>query len=144
MFLGQYSHKLDDKGRLSIPAKFREDLGSGAYLIQGFDGNLRLLTDLDFGKLTEKINGMNQADQKVRALQRFIFANASRVEFDRNGRALVPKFLQDFAGIVNDAVVVGVGDGIEIWSPEIWEEQQSLLQEAAANNQLFAELDLSL
>jgi MraZ protein len=146
MFLGHFSHKLDDKGRLSIPAKFREVLGNGAYLTQGFDRNLRLLTEDEFQKLKNFVNGMNQADPKTRKLRRFLFANASRVEFDRNGRIMVVKFLQDFAGIVNNghAVIVGVGDEIEVWSPESWAEEQELLNDVEANAQQFSDLDLSI
>jgi len=144
MFLGQYHHNLDEKGRLTIPARFREALGSGAYLVQGFDRNLRLLSEAEFNALSEKVNHMNKADPAIRQLRRLIFANASRVEFDRTGRVLIPQFLRNVAGIENEAIIVGVGNDIEIWSPEAWVEQENLLQDAETNAQRFAELDLSI
>ena len=73
-----------------------------------------------------------------------IFATASEVQLDRIGRTLVPQFLREFAGLETEAVIVGVGEAIEIWSPEAWAEQEGLLQDAEANAQRFAELDLSL
>ncbi len=142
MFLGHFTHKIDDKGRFSIPAKFREELGTGGFLTQGFDGNLRLLSAADFQKLEDFVNSMNQADKKTRNLRRFLFANASRVEFDRNGRISVVKFLQDFAEIVNNgtAVIVGVGAEIEIWSPDNWDKKQAELQDP----EQFGDLNITL
>jgi len=144
MFLGQYRHNLDEKGRLTIPARFRDALVDGAYLIQGFDGNLRLLSEQSFQALSEKINHMNMADPAIRQLRRLIFANASQVEFDRLGRVLVPQFLRQVSGLESEAVLVGVGEDIEIWSLAAWAEQETLLQDADATAERFAELDLSL
>jgi len=144
MFLGQYRHNLDARGRLTIPARFRDSLGDGAYLIQGFDRNLRLLNETDFEALREKIYKMNMADPAIRQLRRLLFAKASHVEFDRIGRVLVPQFLRDVAGIGDEAVIVGVGNDIEIWSPEAWAQEESILNDSDANVQRFAALDLSL
>ena len=144
MFLGQYHHNLDEKGRLTIPAKFRDALADGAFLTQGFDRNLRLLTEADFEIMATKINRLSMTDPAIRQLRRLIFATASEVQLDRIGRTLVPQFLRDFAGLENEAIIVGVGEAIEIWSPEAWAEQAGLLQDADANAQRFAELDLSL
>jgi MraZ protein len=144
MFLGQYHHNLDEKGRLTVPAKFRDALMEGAYLTQGFDRNLRLLTEFDFNLLAEKINRLSMTDPSIRQLRRLIFANASEVQLDRLGRTLIPQFLREFAGLETEAVVVGVGEAIEIWSPEAWAAQEDDLQDADANAARFAELDLSL
>jgi MraZ protein len=144
MFLGQYHHNLDEKGRLTIPAKFREALVDGAYLTQGFDRNLRLLTESDFNLLAEKINRMSMTDPGIRQLRRLIFSHASEVQLDRLGRTLVPQFLREFAGLDTEAIIVGVGEAIEIWSPENWAMQEDDLQDADANVARFAELDLSL
>jgi len=144
MFLGQYHHNLDEKGRLTVPAKFREALMEGAYLTQGFDRNLRLLTESDFNLLAEKINHLSMTDPSIRQLRRLIFANASEVQLDRIGRTLIPQFLREFAGLETEAVIVGVGEAIEIWSPEAWATQEEDLQDAEANVARFAELDLSL
>ncbi len=144
MFLGQYQHNLDEKGRLTIPAKFRDALIEGAYLTQGFDRNLRLLTEADFETMAEQISHLSMTDPAIRQLRRLIFSTASEVQLDRLGRTLVPQFLREFAGLETEAVIVGVGEAIEIWSPEAWAEQESLLQDADANAQRFAALDLSI
>ena len=99
MFLGQYRHNLDEKGRLTIPAKFRDVLAEGAYLTQGFDRNLRLLTESDFNRMAEKINHLSMTDPAIRQLRRLIFANANQVQLDRLGRTLIPQFLREFAGL---------------------------------------------
>ena len=144
MFLGRYHHNLDEKGRLTIPAKFRDALAEGAFLTQGFDRNLRLLTEADFEAMAAQINRLSMTDPAIRQLRRLIFATASHVQLDRIGRTLVPQFLREFAGLDNEAIIVGVGEAIEIWSPEVWAEQESLLLDAEANAQKFAELDLSI
>jgi MraZ protein len=144
MFLGRYHHNLDEKGRLTIPAKFRDALAEGAFLTQGFDRNLRLLTEADFEAMAAQINHLSMTDPAIRQLRRLIFATASEVQLDRIGRTLVPQFLREFAGLDNEAIIVGVGEAIEIWSPEVWAEQESLLLDAEANAQKFAELDLSI
>ena len=144
MFLGRYHHNLDEKGRLTIPAKFRDALAEGAFLTQGFDRNLRLLTEADFEAMAAQINRLSMTDPAIRQLRRLIFATASHVQLDRIGRTLVPQFLREFAGLDNEAIIVGVGEAIEIWSPEVWAEQESLLLDAQANAQKFAELDLSI
>ena len=144
MFLGQYHHNLDEKGRLTIPAKFRDALAQGAYLTQGFDRNLRLITEADFEAMATQISRLSMTDPAIRQLRRLIFATASEVQLDRLGRTLVPQFLREFAGLEGEAIIVGVGEAIEIWSPTAWAEQETLLQNAEANAQRFAELDLSL
>ena len=144
MFLGQYHHNLDEKGRLTIPAKFRDALAEGAFLTQGFDRNLRLLTEANFEAMAAQINRLSMTDPAIRQLRRLIFATASEVQLDRIGRTLVPQFLREFAGLDNEAIIVGVGEAIEIWSPEVWAEQERLLLDAEANAQKFAELDLSI
>ena len=142
MFLGQYRHTLDEKGRLTIPARFREDLSGGAYLTQGFDCNLRVLTETAFEAIYGKLSQMNTTDPTARELRRLILATASQVDLDRVGRILIPQFLRDVASLESDAVIVGVGEAVEIWSPGAWEGQITRLSDVDANSQRFAELDL--
>lgn len=144
MFLGQYVHNLDGKGRLTIPIRFRELLGEdAAYVMQGFDNNLMVLPTPAFEALSLRTNGTNMADPAARLLRRLIFSTANRVEVDRAGRILVPQFLRQNAGIESEAVLVGVGEYFEIWSPERWSRQVDQLQDVEQNAQRFMGIELS-
>jgi len=144
MFLGQYEHAIDEKGRLTIPARFREALANGAYVLQGFDHNLIVLDSPSFESIYARVNQMSMTDPTARQLKRFIFSTAERVEIDRAGRMLLPSFLRDSAQLDGSAVVVGVGDYLEIWSPEVWARQKDLLQDVDANAQRFAAFELPI
>lgn len=144
MFLGQYQHTVDNKGRLTIPARFRDLLAvDGAYITQGFDHNLMVLTPHSFEVVYDRVNRMSMTDPSARLLKRLIFSNADQVTVDKAGRILIPQFLRDAASIDGEAVIVGVGDYFEIWSPSIWEGQSDQLKDSEANAQKFVALDLS-
>ncbi len=144
MFLGQFQHNLDDKGRLMIPARYRELLAAGAYITQGFDRCLMVMTDLHFRQVYDRINSMNPTDTSTRLLRRLILSNAYPVEVDKVGRILVPHNLREFLGIANgELIVAGQGDYFEVWTPAEWQLQMDNLQDVEANEQRFAALDLS-
>jgi MraZ protein len=143
MFLGQYQHNLDEKGRLMIPARYRELLAAGAFITQGFDKCLMVMTDVHFKEVYDRINAMNLADQNARLLRRHILSNAYSVEIDRVGRILVPQNLRQIIGLNGEAIVAGQGEYFEVWSPDVWNEQMNQLQDIEMNNQRFATLDLS-
>jgi MraZ protein len=143
MFLGQYRHTLDDKGRLTVPARFRELLEAGGYALQGFDRNLMVLTAPAFEAMIRQLNQMNLVDPHARELKRLLFSTADRIEPDKSGRILLPQFLRDLAGLDGDVMLVGVGDYFEIWAPPAWEAQFARLQDAEANVERFAGLQLS-
>lgn len=144
MFLGQFQHNLDDKGRLMIPAPYRSLLEGGAFITQGFDKCLMVLTEAYFKQVYERIESMNLADPTARMLRRLILANAYPVEVDKVGRILVPQNLRAFLGIENgELVVAGQGEYFEVWTPGTWAEQMALLQDTEANNARFSTLDLS-
>lgn len=142
MFLGQYRHNLDDKGRLTIPARFRDLLTEGVYITQGFESNLLAFTAASFEKISQRINQMSLTDPAVRQLRRLLFSAAVLSEVDRSGRILLPPFLRDVAGIQTDVMLVGAGDYFEIWSPEHWQHQADMLRDTQANEQRFAAFDL--
>jgi len=144
MFLGQFQHNLDDKGRLMIPARFRELLEGGAFITQGFDKCLMVMTETYFKQVYERIEAMNLADPTARLLRRLILSNAYPVEADKVGRVLVPQNLRTFLGIESgELIVAGQGEYFEVWTPALWSEQMTQLQDTEANNQRFATLDLS-
>ena len=143
MFLGQYQHNLDEKGRLMIPARYRELLAAGAFIMQGFDRCLMVMTDDHFKEVYERINAMNMADPNARLLRRLILSTAYPVEIDKVGRILVPLNLRQVNGLDGEAIVAGQGEYFEVWNPAEWNEQVNQLQDVEMNNQRFATLDLS-
>ncbi|GJQ38469.1 MAG: transcriptional regulator MraZ [Anaerolineaceae bacterium] len=143
MFLGQYQHSIDDKGRLMIPARFREALEGGAYLTQGFDKCLMVMTEAYFQQVYERVDAMNLMDPTARLLRRMLLANAYPVEVDKVGRVLVPANLRQFAVLEGNAVIAGQGGYFEVWSPAEWEKQTVEINDIEANNQRFATLNLS-
>jgi transcriptional regulator MraZ len=143
MFLGQFQHNLDDKGRLMIPARFRELLAAGAFITQGFDRCLMVMTDMYFRQVYDRISAMNLADPNTRLLRRFILSNAYPVEIDKVGRILVPQNLRQGIMLESEAIVAGQGEYFEVWTPADWNAQMAQLQDIETNNQRFATLDLS-
>ena len=143
MFLGQYRHTIDDKGRLTVPARFRDLLVNGAYITQGFEQNLMVLTSLGFEAITRRVNLNSITDPTARDLRRLLFSTAAQVEPDSNGRILIPQFLRERNQLDGEAVLVGVGDYFEIWTPEHWDNRLEVLMDTEANAQRFIGLDLS-
>lgn len=143
MFMGEFTHAIDDKGRLTIPAKFREDLAYGAVITRGYDKYLVLYTAESFKRLTARAETLTPTNPEHRALLRLTFSGASEAVPDRQGRILVPPFLRDYAGIDSECVIVGVGHAIEVWSKDGWGQQLEQLNDPAANAERFAALNLA-
>ena len=143
MFLGHFQHNLDDKGRLMIPARFRELLAAGAFITQGFDKCLMVMTDVYFKEVYDRISAMNLTDPMARLLRRLILSNAYPVEADKVGRILIPQNLRQVITLEGEAIVAGQGEYFEVWTPAAWNEQMAQLQDLETNDQRFAMLDLS-
>ena len=141
MFLNQYQHSFDDKGRLTIPARFRM-LPDGAYVIQGLDRNLMVLPPDAFQVIYDRLMSLSLTDPGARLLRRVILGNALQVTLDNAGRILLTQNLREFAGLQTEVIFVGQGDYFEIWSPELWQGQQEQVNDTATNAQRFATLDL--
>jgi MraZ protein len=145
MFLGQYQHAIDNKGRLTIPSRFRELLaGDGAYILQGFDRNLIVLPGPAFERVSSRVNSLSITDSRARVLRRQIFSTAEKVEADKTGRILIPDFLRQAAHLEADAFVIGAGNYFEIWSPVLWGEQVANLQDDDSNGHRFDLLEISI
>lgn len=143
MFLGTFQHNLDDKGRLMIPARFREQLDGGAYITQGFDRCLMVMTGEYFRQVYVEVNSTSLTDPNARLLRRMILANAFQVDIDKVGRVLVPQTLREFAALDGEAIVAGQGEYFEVWTPAAWGEQVKQMQDTETNNQRFAALNLA-
>ncbi len=143
MFLGQYQHSLDTKGRIIVPARFRDELAEGGFVTRGFDRCLMVMTSNYFELVYQRINAMNLADPATRELRRLFFANAYSITPDKVGRINLAPNLREFAKIEADTIVAGQGEYFEIWLPELWEAQMTSLENEEANFEKFSALDLS-
>jgi len=143
MFLSHHQHSIDEKGRMTIPANYRDELQDGAYITQGFDQNLIVLPKAYFENMATRINKMSMTNPDARQLSRLIFSNAEEIVFERAGRILIPLFLRQAASLDNAAEVVGAGNHFEIWSPELWNKQDAQFQDPDFNNQRYAALDIT-
>lgn len=121
MFMGEYSHTIDAKGRLILPAKFREELGATFFITRGLDNCLTVYTKEGFENLAAVMQQHPNAKGNVRAIKRFFFGNAAEVECDRQGRILIPGNLREYAKLGKEVVVVGTADRVEIWSRAVWD-----------------------
>lgn len=143
MFLGQYHHSFEDDHCLTIPPHFRASIAAGAYVTQGFEKDLLVLTEEAFQDLYQRVTAMNIANPLARLLLRMILGNASRLDVDEGGRVRIPDGLMTFAGLEREAILVGQGDYFEVWAPSAWEKQSAALQDTGANAERFALLDLA-
>ena len=118
MFMSEYNHTIDQKGRLIIPSKFRESLGDEFVISKGMDGCLYVYANEDWNAFEEKLTSLPLTNKPARQFARFFLAGAASVEVDKQGRILVPGNLREFAKLDKDVVLVGVGSRIEIWSKD--------------------------
>lgn len=125
MFIGEYSHTIDEKSRLAIPIKFRSDLTSGAIVTKGLDGCLFLYTLIEWQKLVEKLNSMPISQKNARAFSRLMLAGAMDVEIDKQGRIILPKYLKDYATLNKTVIVAGLFNRLEIWDEEVWQKYKT-------------------
>ena len=125
MFMGEYNHTIDPKGRLIIPAKFREALGDEFVVTKGLDGCLFVYANTEWNNFEEKLRTLLLTNKNARQFTRFFLAGAAACEVDKQGRILIPQVLREFAKLEKDVVLVGVASRIEIWSKEVWEESIS-------------------
>lgn len=122
MFMGEYNHTIDSKGRLIVPAKFREVLGDEFVVTKGLDGCLFVYPDTEWQIFEEKLKTLPLTNKNARQFTRFFLAGAATCEVDKQGRILLPQVLREFAELEKDVVLVGVASRIEIWSKERWDE----------------------
>lgn len=125
MFMGEYNHTVDTKGRLIIPSKFREDLGEEFVITKGLDGCLFVFPNNEWQAFEEKLKALPLTNKSARQFSRFFVAGATPCELDKQGRILLPGTLREFAGLEKDVVLAGMLNRIEIWSKSKWSENNS-------------------
>lgn len=122
MFIGEYSHNLDEKGRLAVPKKFRADLSRGAVVTRGLDNCLFLYTKKEWQTLAEKLASLPFAQSNTRAFARLMLAGAMDVQVDKQGRVILPEYLRTFAGLKKNVIVAGLYNRLELWDQKKWED----------------------
>lgn len=125
MFMGEYNHSIDAKGRLIIPSKFRDTLGDEFVVTKGLEGCSFVFEKYDFETFMDKLNEKSDLEAKVRKIKRFFISGAQEMEPDKQGRMLVPPVLREYAGLEKEVVFAGVGGHIEIWDKAKWEDVTS-------------------
>lgn len=121
MFMGEYRHTIDEKGRIIIPAKFREELGKAFVVTRGLDHCLFVYPALEWSQLEQKLKTLPFTRSDARAFTRFFFSGATEAELDKQGRVNVPGNLRQYAKLDKECVVLGVSNRVEVWSKRIWE-----------------------
>ncbi len=120
MLLGEFRHTLDTKGRVAVPAKFRDKLASGAIITRGIDNCLFMFTNAEWEQLATKLMALPLAQANSRAFVRLMMAGATDVAIDAQGRILVPDYLRKYAGFKKDVIVAGLYNRVEIWDETAW------------------------
>lgn len=127
MFIGQYSHKIDEKGRIILPSKFRDDLGTEFIIARGLDGCLSVYPMTKWQEIAEKLSSLPNTKKMARDYSRLILSSAANVEFDKTGRINIPAHLLKIAQIEKECIVIGIGDSLEIWDYERWTHYNSTI-----------------
>lgn len=134
MFYGEFEHSIDKKGRVIIPSKFRESLKEydieKLFITRGLDKCLFIFTESEWKSQEAKFKSVSFTKSEARKFNRLYFSGASQIEFDKQGRILLPKYLKDYAGIKRDIMLIGVSNRIEIWSREAWQEYYNTSKES--------------
>jgi MraZ protein len=131
MFYGEYDYKIDEKGRVPVPPKFRNALKDGMVLAPGAEKCITLYTVLEWKKLSAKLTGSGLSRSKIRRLSRALFAMAFSTRIDNQGRIPIPAPLREHAGMIDDVVIAGANTYLEIWDKVAWEEEKKESQEQA-------------
>lgn len=132
MLIGEYIHTIDDKNRMSLPAKFRKELGNKIVITPGLDQCLFIFTMKEWAKVSKKLSNsesdLSFLSADKRSFNRFMFGRAAEVELDSIGRILLPTFLKERINLKNSAVVVGVEDRVEVWNEKVWEAYKEKIE----------------
>ena len=133
MFIGEYKHNVDEKGRLAIPVKFRSELAKGAVVTRGLDTSLFLYPKEEWDKLAHKLASLPLGQSNSRAFARLMLAGAMDVEMDKQGRVVIPEYLRQYASMKKQVVLAGLYNRLEIWDQTKWEDYKKLSEKDMEN-----------
>ncbi len=143
MFLGEFSHTIDDKGRLTLPAKFRPVLGQGVVVTRGIGKCLFIFDVQEFQRIADKVSELPMTQIESREFSRHFFSGASDIEVDKQGRILIPQNLREYAGLNGEVIVAGVNQRIEVWDANTWQKVRADFEsKAMADTEPWAKLGI--
>ncbi|HLC48999.1 MAG TPA: division/cell wall cluster transcriptional repressor MraZ [Candidatus Andersenbacteria bacterium] len=131
MFIGQYNHTIDEKGRMNMPAKFRREVTSGVVVTRGLDHCLFVYPKAEWEHMAQKLSKLPVTQKSSRAFARLMLAGAMDAELDSQGRIMLPEYLRQYAGVTKHVIVAGLFNRVEIWDEEKWREYQAKTEEAS-------------
>ena len=131
MLIGEFAHSLDDKNRLSLPVKFRQEMGKKVVLARGLDHSVTIFTVKEWGKIAEKLSDSSMLQADNRNFNRFMFSGAVEVTIDSIGRVLVPDFLKEWGNLGARVAIIGVQNRAEIWNENVWRERKTAVENQA-------------
>lgn len=142
MFLGEFRHTLDEKSRITLPAKYRMELISGVVMTTGFNCCILLFSQQEFERLAEKMNTLQFIGREQASLRRKFYSDASDAIPDKQGRIIVPESLRRYASITSEVVIAGIGRYAELWNQDAWAQARVEMQEIAAQQDLWSKLGI--
>jgi MraZ protein len=131
MLIGEYTHTIDEKNRVALPAKFRVEMGKKIVITPGLDSCLFIFTLKEWQKIEEKLNQSSLLQADNRSFNRFMFGGATETEVDSNGRILLPDFLKERISLKNKVVIIGVSNRLEVWNEKVWMEYKKVVEKQA-------------
>lgn len=131
MFIGEYQHNIDNKGRLTVPSKFKKDLARGAFITRGLDNCLFLYTLDEWQKLAQRLSSLPLSQANTRAFARLMLAGAMDVKLDKQGRIILPEYLRNYADIKKKVVIAGLYNRLEIWDDTVWDQYKKKTESAS-------------
>jgi MraZ protein len=144
MFFGKYNLQISETNHLLLPPGFREEMNTSAYITQGFDRNLLLLSHQAFTAFYSHLKETSISDPLARLMSRLFLGGAVEIVVDRSGKVELPAYLCEYAGLSREIILVGQGDYLELWSPALWQEQLNALNDYGENSHRFERFHISL
>ena len=133
LFLGEFEHSIDDKGRLAIPSRFRPALDDGLFITRGLDRCLVIWDADSWRSMADRVRDLNPWQADARRMQRHFFSGAVQAQPDKLGRVVIPQYLRAYAGLETEVVVVGVADRVEVWARGEWERERNQAERDSAD-----------
>jgi MraZ protein len=133
MFIGEYAHSLDQKGRVAIPAKCRPQLATGCVITRGLDGCLFIYSEEEWNKIAKKLSQLPLSQSDARAFARLMLAGAMQLDIDKQGRIVIPSYLREYASLKSNIIITGLANRLELWEESVWKNYKNSFEKDSAD-----------